>query len=243
MGLLYLCHPQAYGTSTEQHSVVLPDHSHMTLNGDTVAVVRFSDHERIVRLIAGDAFFTVAPDARQFTILAGPTTVRAGGTREAVHDTTDNVAATIFVLDGKVTLSSLADTPASDQEQVAVITAPAGASTLLSVSVTEAEPTDGIAGRERLQAALPDLKHSLCWRSDPFQFHGITLATLAEAINRCSPRPVRVLDEGIAQRRLSGQVSLGHPEGLMNLLENDPSVALENDSTGFVIRSRFDPAR
>ena len=197
---------------------------------------------RVVRLVAGDAFFAVAPDTRQFTILAGTTTVRAGGTREAVHDTTDNTAATIFVLDGKVTLSPVADTLPANQGQVAVITAPAGVSTLLSVSVTEAEPTSGALDRKGLQAALPDLKHSLCWRSAPFEFHGITLATLAEAINRCSPRSVRVLDERIAQRRLSGQVSLEHPEGLMNLLENDPSVSLENDPTGFVIRSRFDPA-
>jgi transmembrane sensor len=244
LGLHYIPRSDSYRTQSGQRSITLPDASEMTLNVGTVAIISFSEQQRVVRLVGGDAFFVVAPDTRQFTILAGGETVRAGQSQQVAENASSGVTATVAVLDGHVSISSTPDEPTSDsQQQVAVITAPAGQSTQLSVSVARTADTDSSADRPEQAASTSDLRRALCWRTGPFEFHSISLESLVEAVNRCSPRQVRIADEELATRRFSGKVSLDHPEWLMRLLQNDPAVAFENDPDGYVIRSRFDSSR
>lgn len=246
LALHFMHRPVSYTIKTgiEQHSITLPDETEMTLNVDTVATVSFSDRERVVRLVSGDAYFVVAPDSRRFRILAGRATVRAGGAQPVVDRPHSNMKATVAVLDGHVTVSSRSNTApgdTSDDNEFAVITAPSGQNTMLSVSVSGTDLLEKSENRNTSElAAVPDLKRSLCWPADPVEFRHISLGSLIRAMNRCSPRQVHLADEAIASRQFSGTASLEHPEWLMHVLQNDPSVALEKDPTGFVIRSKPD---
>src|SRR5690606_5608621 len=65
----------------EQAREVLPDGSSVTLNTDTEVHVRYLAGERLVRMVRGEAHFTVAHDvSRPFGVRAGDHIVQAVGT-------------------------------------------------------------------------------------------------------------------------------------------------------------------
>ncbi|HKB92265.1 MAG TPA: FecR domain-containing protein, partial [Opitutaceae bacterium] len=81
--------------------VTLPDHSVIALSSDTEVQVRYSKNERKVRLIRGEARFTVAknPD-RPFIVGAGRVSVRAVGTAFNVRIAKDRI--NVLVTEGRV---------------------------------------------------------------------------------------------------------------------------------------------
>jgi len=78
---------QGYSTRmAEVREISLPDGSTMTLGARSQASVRFTAHERRVRLEQGEAFFDVAKNpARPFYVEAANATLRVVGTRFEVH--------------------------------------------------------------------------------------------------------------------------------------------------------------
>lgn len=85
----------------EQRSIVLNDGSTVELNSRSRIRVRFSNAERDVDLIEGQALFQVAKNpTRPFTVSAGGTRVRAVGTQFDVYRKTSSTVVT--VVEGKV---------------------------------------------------------------------------------------------------------------------------------------------
>jgi transmembrane sensor len=69
----------------EQRHITLTDGSSLTLNTDSALALDFSEAERAVRLLSGEAYFEVAPDsARPFVVRAGAASIRVVGTRFSV---------------------------------------------------------------------------------------------------------------------------------------------------------------
>lgn len=76
----------------ERITVTLPDGSVVDMSSATSMALEFTPSHRAVRLLAGEAFFTVSPDpARPFVVKAGVGQVQALGTAYSVHLSGDMV--------------------------------------------------------------------------------------------------------------------------------------------------------
>jgi ferric-dicitrate binding protein FerR (iron transport regulator) len=92
--------------STARH-MAMPDGSVAELNGDSRIVMDFSPTERRVKLVHGEAHFSVAKNpARPFIVSAGSVAVRAVGTAFDVRIAADSVE--VLVTEGKVHLQESA---------------------------------------------------------------------------------------------------------------------------------------
>ena len=92
----------------ERRSITLEDGSTIDLNARSKVRVRFSDRERDVKLLEGQALFSVAHDAsRPFIVSAGNTAVRAVGTQFDVYRKSHGT--TITVVEGRVAVFGLPD--------------------------------------------------------------------------------------------------------------------------------------
>jgi len=88
----------------EQRSIVLNDGSTIELNSRTRVRVRFSDAERDVDLLDGQALFRVAKNpARPFIVHSGSARVRAVGTQFDVYKRTSGT--TVTVVEGRVAVT------------------------------------------------------------------------------------------------------------------------------------------
>jgi transmembrane sensor len=142
----------------ERRSITLADGSTVDLNARSQLRVEFSDHERRVELLDGQALFQVTKDKqRPFIVHSGDATVRAVGTQFDVYR--KDSGTTITVLEGRVAVySSAAVAPASPTSEPAAAGAAAPAQhapTVSSVSST-ASRAGGEGAHFPSNAALAD---------------------------------------------------------------------------------------
>ncbi len=102
---------QTYQTAVGQNqSIDLADGSRLELNTNSAAKVHYSRHGREVRLVYGQAAFTVAHgDHRPFEVYAGHGKIRDIGTQFDVRYNDEWVS--VAVLDGEVEVSGKLDSP------------------------------------------------------------------------------------------------------------------------------------
>ena len=80
----------------EQRHVKLEDGSRIHLNTDTAVAVAFTPQQRTIRLLTGEASFTVTPETvRPFTVQSGDVSTRALGTSFLVQRHQDAVTVTV----------------------------------------------------------------------------------------------------------------------------------------------------
>jgi transmembrane sensor len=102
----------------ERRSITLADGSTVDLNARSRLRIEFSDTERRVELLDGQALFQVAKDPRRpFIVRSGETIVRAVGTQFDVY--LKDSGTTVTVLEGRVAVYSTAhrEAPAAETEQ------------------------------------------------------------------------------------------------------------------------------
>jgi transmembrane sensor len=106
-----------YRTALGEHkAVALADGSRLDLDTDTEVVVRFSRRSRELKLVRGQALFTVVHgDARPFDVLADKGRIRDIGTQFDVRRNASRVSVT--VLEGAVEVSGFDTTPARPLRQ------------------------------------------------------------------------------------------------------------------------------
>jgi transmembrane sensor len=101
----YLLAPRGIYATTlgEQRSLALNDGSTVQLNSLSKIRIHYTDRERTVDLIHGQALFHVAKDtARPFIVFSGQTRVRAVGTQFDVYRKADGT--TVTVVEGRVAI-------------------------------------------------------------------------------------------------------------------------------------------
>ena len=94
--LLQLCRPTTRPATAELRKVVLQDGSEVTLAPDSAIAVAYEPAGRQVRLLAGEAFFEVRPDAsRPFRVLADTVETTVVGTSFDVRLSADGVVVSV----------------------------------------------------------------------------------------------------------------------------------------------------
>lgn len=196
---------ESYVTAVgEQRSVRLPDGSNVVLNTDTELSVSYSESERRIDLIRGEALFSVVKDATPFNVYAGNGKAQAVGTRFNVL--LRDSGATVSVLEGIVQVEA-ALPRAADQE-------------VQPPRLTEGEAIkywqDG--GMSNVQVA--DVTRIEAWRAGKLNFDATRLADVVAEHNRYTTKKIIVGDDELKDLLVSGVFRVGESEPLIFALEN-----------------------
>lgn len=199
-----------YGTVIgQQRTLGLSDGSSIELNTDSQVQVLYSDRSRQVRLLRGEALFSVAHDrSKAFEVYAANGVVRAVGTAFAVQ--LDDGGVKVTVTQGIVALAELASPPHMQREARTLARLAAGESTLFA---------NGSQSLDVQRLPPAELERRLAWHDGYLVFTGEPLSEVVEQINRYSPVTVQLADPGLASIAVGGRFKVGDLEAILAALQ------------------------
>jgi transmembrane sensor len=223
VGLVFRWQEGRYSTAFgEQRTVTLADGSVIELNTDSALKVRFTKHQRAIRLIKGEAFFRVAHDtARPFVVSAGEASVKAVGTQFNVRMSSNSTL--VSVVEGIVEVRN--GTP--DAQAVAGAESAVRVTTGEEASITPISPQ---ASKKRLavaKIAASSAQRSASWTRGRVEFENTPLVDVLSEFQRY--RDVRILidDESIRQLKLTGSFDAHDPDSALAYIATLPGIAVE----------------
>ncbi len=209
--------PKSYRTEVgEQRTFDLEDGSVVYLNARSRIEVAFDAQARDLRLVEGEALFSVRRDpARPFRVHVGDTTVQAIGTQFNVYRREKQT--TVAVLEGVVEISRPEQQPAR-------------------VSAGE---TATMSSAGRIENRDRNVVKATAWRQRQLVFEWAPLSEIAAEFNRYNRTPqLRIEDAAIGNRRYTAVFNADDPELLMQFLSQDPALKFVSDGDTFVIQQR-----
>jgi transmembrane sensor len=169
-----------------QTAVTLPDGTEVMLDTNSALAVRYSPGHRVVRLLRGQAYFTVVHDAANpFVVAAGDRTVTDTGTEFAV--TTAGNGLSVTLAKGSVVVGGKGEPRMLKPGQQLL----------------------GTEGRDDAVSSV-DLDQVLAWRTGFLEFRDEPLGQAVAEMNRYGV-PVIVPDPATAALRISGRFRAGDP--------------------------------
>ena len=215
----------------------LPDGSVAMLNTNTAVEVSYKAEERRVRLLSGEAYFTVAKNPRRpFIVQAGRIAVRAVGTAFDVRFRTE--ALSVLVTEGKVRVSGT--TPAAAPKDGAAGAAPAAEPLLEKGHIARvAFDADRAPLPEGLVVTTVEdraMKSALAWQEGRLEFFETPLAEVVAEFNRYNRHKIAIADPELARRRFGGAFASHQIEPFLELLEQSFGVVAEDRGNETVLR-------
>ena len=203
--------------------ITLTDGSVVELNQDGKIETDFTPAERRVRLLRGEAHFTVTKNpARPFVVAAGAVSVRAVGTAFEVRRAA--AAVEVLVTEGKVQV----ERPAAPAPTALV----AGERAVVD---TNAPP----AAAPVITALTPaEIDHALAWQRVRLEFTAQPLAEVVAEFNLRNSTQIVIADADTAKRRVGGTFGADNVEGFVRLLQMSFGVTVERRSDGAVVLHR-----
>jgi len=211
----------------------LPDGSTVELNAGAEIAVEFTSAVRAVRLVRGEALFSVQKDpARPFVVSAGDVAVRAVGTAFAVRQ--GAAAVGVLVTEGRVAVERAGPAPESAKggaDAVPILVAAGG-----RVEVPMAGPRDLPTRVSPVSAA--EMAAALAWRGHRVEFTRTTLAEAVGVFNRQNRVQIAVADPAVGRIAISGIFWADDPESFVRLLESGFALHATRASQRITLQSR-----
>ena len=180
----------------ERRLLQLPDGSTAELSADTALDLDFSAGKRAVRLLKGEAFFSVKPNAvTDFSVSTAAGAVISQDAEFCVSF--DDGLALVTVTRQHVQV--LAASQRTDLEQ--------------GLSMDFSAMRAGTIQRAELDRVL-------AWRSGHLVFVDTPLRTVVQALERWREGKIFLMDSQLSARRVSLQLNLNRPDGLLDALAN-----------------------
>jgi transmembrane sensor len=216
----------AIGELQEQ---TLADGSTVTLNTDSQIQVDYTHEVRKIRLLRGEAHFTVASNAHwPFEVYAGKGMVRAVGTAFAVHLVSDEIQ--VIVSQGRVELAALVEQSSNNGNATAEPVTRTQLKKIGSLAMGQSASfsnLDFVAQRADSQLSSKihtlteqELARQLSWREGYLVFAGDTLAHVVAEVNRYQPTQVKIVDPALRELRIGGRFKVGELEAMLDVLES-----------------------
>lgn len=187
----YLAGGEEFTTSVGERSTIpLTDGSVVTLDTDSAAMVDYSNRERAIKLVRGQALFAVAKgDKRPFIVNAGSRKIIATGTEFDVR--LAGAMMEVTLVEGHVVVDR-------------AITSP-GAS-LAADDRIELEPGERlIANPDRsVSVTTGDIARTTSWATGKLIFSGTRLGDAVAEINRYAMTHIHLSDDKMAELRVNG---------------------------------------
>ena len=197
------------GVGTIEHAT-LPDGSRVDLNTDTAIAVRFTQGEREITLLRGEASFDVVPDrSRPFVVRGGGLSVRAVGTRFFLR--ADGVGSPVGVAEGRVDVSA----------QSGHVVVSAGEEVRL--------------GGDALHVAAADVERATAWRDGRLIFSGKPLAAVLMELNRYRRGRIVLLDRGLGERRVTGAFDARNTDDALDVIATTMGIRIRRFSPLLVL--------
>lgn len=195
----------------------LPDGSVARLNAGSALVVDFLPGERRVRLLRGEAHFTVTKDAaRPFIVETRGVLARAVGTAFTVSSRADAVE--VCVTEGRVRVeprdlsSAFAAVPELTVGDRVTVRAPDTAAPVVA-PVVRLSPSD--------------LAATLAWQQRTLAFDAAPLAEIVAEFNRFNQHRLVIDDAALARRSFGGSFRADDPEGFIALVAATSDIVVE----------------
>jgi transmembrane sensor len=180
----------------EIRTVILADQSQVTLDADSAIAVDFSRGERHVQVRRGAGFFSVTHTGEPFVVDAENGQARVLGTQFEVRLRPHG--AQVTVLSGRVGVT-------------------AGKNAEQQILTAGQQVAYGEGSAEKLHAV--DSEAQLAWRQGWLNYYKATLADVVEDLRRYHPGRIVLLDDELAQRRVSGSFPSKDPQAVLNSLQ------------------------
>lgn len=221
-----------YSTDTgEQRTLALSDGSTVELNASTRIRERFTETERAVELLQGQALFRVAKNAaRPFVVKSDTATVRAVGTQFDVHRRATGT--TVTVLEGRVVVAQILKgdvTPTisiQDKRSDAASSVPSAKPGIYLGAGEQLNLNDG-PGTAHPQRA--DLDTATAWTQQRLVFESTKLSDAAEEFNRFNSRKLTIDSQELDDFRVSGTFEALDPHSLdrfIRFLRDQPGLSI-----------------
>lgn len=215
----------------------LPDGSTVELNAGAEIAVNFTPERRSVRLVHGEAFFSVTKDAtRPFVVSARGVEVRAVGTAFAVRFDTEEVG--VLVTEGRVAVEPVAPTAPNGSgtgelpPPAQPIYLDAGRRVALSVDHSNEAP---LAVKP---LSAEEVGVALAWRGKRVEFSRMPLSDVAALFNSRNRVQLSISDGATASIPISGIFWSDDPEGFVRLLESGLGVRPKRSANTIFLSSR-----
>ena len=227
-----------YATAVgQQKAISMSDGSSIRLNTDSQVRVMYRDDSRGIRLLRGEALFSVTPSPnRPFEVYAADSVVRAVGTAFAVH--LEGSKVDVIVTKGAVDVAEAASVQ-TDVTRAPTEPVPAIRS-LARVKASEITHLGG--GSDHIEVhrlAEPELQRRMAWQEGYLSFSGEPLSEVIEQVNRYSTVQLEVEDPKVAAIAFGGRFRIGDLDGVLDVLHtnfgiraqqtNEHSIRLESE--------------
>jgi transmembrane sensor len=204
-------------------SIKLPDGSVAILDTDSAVQVDFTEDERTVRLLKGQALFEVAKHRpTPFRVYAADRCITAVGTQFNVR--LDGTRLRVTLIEGRVKVSE-ANLTRQQAPQA-------------NMTLSPGEELDERVGRPMLVEGA-DLTKAQSWKDGLVEFEDEPLSQAVAELNRYSAKPIVIGDPSISNLRVTGVFNTDQSERFaQTLTEIFPLSATYDAATGTVLRRR-----
>lgn len=207
----------------ERREFTLADGSEVSIAPDSIMRVTLGAHERLVVLNRGQAFFHVSKDPnRPFIVDAGHARTRAVGTSFNVERLNDVVVVT--VVEGRVAVS-----PANRRLPGA------GASSVPSISVGANEQVAIAANGSAAPVRQVNSTRATAWLQGQLIFDNDTVAEVVRRFNMYNRVQVRILDDSLGLRPVTGVFRATDPESFVAFLHAAAGVRVSRADTNEIL--------
>lgn len=196
----------------ERSTVNLADGTVTVLNTNTKIEVTYSDVERRVTLLRGQALFEVAKDpSRPFVVMVGEQRITAVGTVFDVRYEGDDVRVTLVegIVDVRAAVP-IATGTGSAMAAVQPVRMTAGQQLLTTAIATPTIPV----------VELADVERATIWRQGRVFFDDVPLSEAVAEMNRYSSTQIVLADSAVDVHRVNGMFRTGQQVNFIDALES-----------------------
>jgi len=199
----------------KQKNIVLEDGSIANLNTDSLVVVNFTEKQRSIRLVKGEAYFQVEHEpSRPFFVHAGGGLVRAVGTAFSVRLKGKNMEVT--VTEGTVEVASAIIDEKKEIDDLNEVISDEYLTTL-GVGQTAEFGEKTINMVKTIEPAA--VMRKLSWQKGMLEFKGETLEEVVSEISRYTNKIIIISDASIRDIRIGGYFKTGEVDVLLAVLK------------------------
>ncbi len=214
---------------------LLEDGSSIDLNRGAEVELQFTTEERRVRLVRGEAHFTVAKNPlRPFVVQANGVSVRAVGTAFDVR--LEAAAVEVLVTEGRVSVDPSPRAAAWSGDPAKSRGAPANEAAFVSVGERAVVSLVAVGAAPVVTVVAPaEMARLLAWQPRQLEFADAPLAQVVAEFNRDNRVKLVVADPILAALPIGATLRSDNVEGFVRLLETSFHVAVERRSDGVIV--------
>ena len=212
----------SYATGVGQkRSITLADGSVVDLNARSRIIVRYTEHEREIDLVRGQALFADTYEAdRPFIVRSRATVVRAIGTQFDVNLL--HAEAIVTVIEGKVVVARPRppEAPASNRLRPLAMLRTAGRST---VYLTAGQQVT-VSPTRRLRPVPANTRDAIAWVHRKLIFASTDLRNVVQEFNRYNAQRLVIASPSLETFRIDGVFVSTNPDSLIAFLRQYPGI-------------------